>query len=77
MGDTLRVSDAQVAEIAMEAAKSMWRYTIPSSFYEVQYDENDKSWKVEASYFEKLTFRIDAKTGYVSGFKIEKVAQKK
>ncbi len=28
MGDTLRVSDAQVAEIAMEAAKPMWRYTI-------------------------------------------------
>jgi len=55
----------------------VWRYTIPSSFYEVQHDENDKSWKVETSYFEKLTFRIDAKTGYVSGFKIEKVAQKK
>jgi hypothetical protein len=50
MGDTLRVSDAQVAEIAMEAAKSMWRYTIASSFYEVQYDENDKPWKAEASY---------------------------
>jgi len=79
MGDTLRVSDAQVArEIAMEAAKSMWRITIPSSFYEVQYDEKDKSRKAETSYFEeKLTFRIDAKTGYVSGFKVGRVAQKK
>jgi hypothetical protein len=53
MVGTLRVSNAQVTEIAMEAAKSMWRYTIPSSFYEVQYDENDKPWKVQASYFEK------------------------
>lgn len=75
----MRVSDAQMAkEIAMEAAKSMWRYTIPSSFYEIEYNKNDKSWNVEASYFEeKLTFKIDARTGNVSAFKIEKTPQKK
>jgi hypothetical protein len=75
MGGALRVSDAQVAkEIAMEAAKSMWRYNIPRSFYEVKYDENDKSWNVEATYFEqKLKFKIDATTGNVSGFRIEKI----
>jgi uncharacterized protein (DUF1684 family) len=55
----------------------MWRYNIPSSFYEVEYDQNDKSWKVEAKFFEdKLTFKIDAATGNVSGFKIGKTPQK-
>lgn len=74
----MRVSDAQVAkEIAMEAARSMWRYNIPGSFYEVEYDENDRSWNVEATYFEqKLTFKIDATTGNVSGFRIEKAPWK-
>jgi uncharacterized membrane protein YkoI len=78
MGGPLRVNDERMAkEIAMEAAKSMWRYNIPSSFYEVEYDQNDKSWKVEAKYFEdKLTFKIDAATGNVSGFKIGKTPQK-
>lgn len=72
-----RVVDAQAAkEIAIEAAKSMWRYTIPSSFYEAKYDENSRSWNVEASYFEqKLTFKINAVTGNVSAFKIEKTNQ--
>lgn len=56
----------------------MWRYTLPSSFYEVKYDEKAKSWNVEVNYFEeKLTFKIDATTGNVSGFKIEKNPQKK
>jgi hypothetical protein len=79
MGHTLRVNDARAAkEIAIEAAKSMWRYTLPSFFYEVKYDEKAKSWNVEANYFEeKLTFKIDATTGNVSGFKIEKNPQKK
>ena len=74
MVETLRVSDARAAkEIAMEAAKSMWRYTIPSSFYEVKYDKDAKSWNVEASYFEEqLAFKIDAKTGNVLAFKIKK-----
>jgi len=74
MNEALRVSDERTAkEIAMEAAKSMWRYTIPSSFYEVDYDRNAKSWNVKASYFEeKLTFKIDAKTGNVSAFRIKK-----
>lgn len=77
MGGALRVDDGQTAkEIAMEAARSMWRYNIPSSFYEVEYDENDKFWNVEATYFEqRLTFKIDATTGNVSGFRIEKVPQ--
>jgi hypothetical protein len=76
MGEELRVANAQAAkEIAIEAAKSMWRYTIPGSFYEAKYDENSKSWNVEASYFEqKLTFKIDAVTGNVSAFKIAKTA---
>jgi hypothetical protein len=71
MGEALRVSDEKMAkEIAMEAAKSMWRYTIPSSFYKVEYDQNAKSWNIEASYFEeKLTFKIDAKTGNVSALR--------
>jgi hypothetical protein len=75
MGGALRVDDGQTAkETAMEAARSMWRYNIPSSFYEVEYDENDKSWNVEATYFEqKLKFKIDATTGNVSGFRIEKI----
>ena len=77
MGETLRVPDAGTArEIAIEAAKSMWRYTIPSSFYEVEYNENGKCWNVKAEYFEeKLSFRIDAATGNVSAFKVEKSAQ--
>jgi len=72
-----RVVDAQAAkEIAIEAAKSMWRYTIPTSFYEAKYDENSRSWNVEANYFEqKLKFKIDAVTGNVSAFKIEKISQ--
>jgi hypothetical protein len=54
----------------------MWRYTIPSSFYQVDYDEKGKCWNLEASYFEeKLTFKIDAATGNVSSFRLEKVSQ--
>jgi hypothetical protein len=77
MGETLRVSNARLAkEIAIEAAKSMWRYTIPGSFYKVEYDEKGKCWKVEAEYFEeKLSFKIDAMTGNVSAFKVEKSSQ--
>jgi hypothetical protein len=77
MTEALRVNDERTAkEIAIEAAKSMWRYTIPSSFYEVEFDENAKSWNVEANYFEeKLTFKIDAKTGNVSAFKIKKAGK--
>jgi uncharacterized protein (DUF1684 family) len=79
MSTDLRVNDAKTArEIAMEAAKSIWRYTVPSSFYEVKYDKSDKSWKVEANYFEeKLTFKIDAATGNVSTFKIKKNLHRK
>jgi hypothetical protein len=79
MNKTPRVSDAKTAkEIAIEAAKSMWRYTVPSSFYEVKFNDADKSWNVAASYFEeKLTFKIDAATGNVSNFKIEKIPHKK
>jgi hypothetical protein len=52
--ETLRVNDAKTArDIVIEAAKSMWRYTIPSSFYEVEYGEKDKCWNVEASYLRK------------------------
>ena len=78
VNETLRVGDEKVAkEIAIEAAKSMWRYTIPSSFYEVEYDKDGKCWKVEANYFEeKLSFKIDAVTGNVSSFKVEKITQK-
>jgi hypothetical protein len=78
MGQAMRVGDVRVAkEIAIEAAKSMWRYTIPSSFYKVKYDKNDKSWNVEANYFEeKLTFKIDAATGKVSTFRLKKNAEK-
>jgi hypothetical protein len=77
MSKALRVPDARAArEIAIEAAKSMWRYTIPSSFYEVEYDESDRCWNVKAEYFEeKLSFRIDAATGNVSAFKVEKSSQ--
>lgn len=79
MSETPIVRDAKTAkEIAIEAAKSMWRYTVPSSFYEVRYDESDKSWNVEVSYFEeKLTFKIDAATGNVSTFRIKKISRKK
>lgn len=72
-----RVPDEGTArEIAIEAAR-MWRYTIPSSFYEVKYDEKSKCWNVEANYFEqKLTFKIDAATGNVSAFKVEKTGGK-
>jgi len=77
MNETLRVNNEKMArEIAIEAAKSMWRYTIPSSFYEVDYDEKDKSWKVKASYFEKkLSFKIDAATGNVSSFRVEDISE--
>ena len=73
----LRVPDERTAkEIAIEAARSMWRYTLPSSFYEVKYDEKVKCWNVEANYFEeKLTFKIDAATGNVSAFKVEKTSR--
>jgi len=79
MREVLRVNDEKMArEIAIEAAKSMWRYTIPSSFYEVEYDEEGKCWKVEASYFEKkLSFKIDAVTGNVSSFKVGAVSEEK
>jgi len=51
-------------EIAIEAVRSMWRYAIPSSFYEVEYDKEDKCWKVEANYFEgRLSLKIGAMTG--------------
>ena len=74
MGKSLRVSYERVAkEIAMEAAKSMWRYTIPASFFEAKYDDKEECWLVRASYFEEtLTFRIDALTGNVSNLKREK-----
>jgi hypothetical protein len=56
----------------------MWRYTIPSSFYEVEYGEKDKCWNVEASYLEKkLLFKIDAVTGNMSSFKVEKISGEK
>jgi hypothetical protein len=79
MNDALRVTDAAVAkEIAIEAAKAMWRYTIPGSFYKVEYDGKAQAWNVEADYFEqKLQFKIDAKTGNVSAFRIEKTAEKR
>jgi hypothetical protein len=79
MCDVMRVDNAEAArDIASEAAKSMWRYTIPSSFYEIEYDKSDKCWKVEASYFEeKLSFKIDAVTGNVSSFKTEKISKEK
>jgi hypothetical protein len=78
MSDSLRVRDAEKArEIAVEAAKLMWQYTIPSSFCEVGYDEKDKSWYVKADYFEdRLTFKIDAVTGNVSAFRREKTSEK-
>jgi hypothetical protein len=77
MSGILRVNDEKTArDIAIEAAKSMWRYTIPSSFYEIEFDENGKCWKVEANYFEeKLSFTIDAVTGNVSSFKVERISQ--
>jgi hypothetical protein len=77
LNEALRVGDERAAkEIAIEAAKSMWRYTIPSSFYEAEYDDKAKCWIVQASYFEdRLRFRIDAVTGNVSSFKVEKAAK--
>lgn len=55
----------------------MWRYAIPSSFYDVEFDEEGKCWKVEASYFEeKLSFKIDAAMGNVSSLKVEKIKEK-
>lgn len=43
---------------------------------EANYDEKAKCWTVQACYFEdKLSFRIDAVTGNVSSFRVEKVAQ--
>jgi hypothetical protein len=74
MAKGLRVEDARSAkEIAIVAAKSMWGYTIPGSFYEAEYDENAKCWNVRAEYFEqKLSFKISAETGNVSAFKVEK-----
>ncbi|MCJ7424902.1 hypothetical protein MUP01_11650 [Candidatus Bathyarchaeota archaeon] len=78
MDNALRVNNANMArDIAIEAAKSMWRYTIPSSFYEVEYDKKGKCWMVAASYFEeRLSFKIDAVTGNVSSFKVEKINEK-
>ncbi len=79
MSEALRVNDEKMAkEIAIEAVRSMWRYTIPSSFYEVEYDKEGKCWKVEASYFEgRLSLKIDAMTGNVSSFKLEKISEEK
>lgn len=79
MRDVMRVDNAKAArDIAIEAAKFMWRYTIPSSFYEIEYDKSDKCWRVEASYSdEKLSFKIDAITGNVSPFKTEKISDEK
>lgn len=72
MNEVCRVGNVHAArQIAAEAAKAMWNYTLPSSFYDVQFDEEKKTWDVEADYFEeKLSFRINALTGNVSGFKI-------
>lgn len=72
MKEVCRVGSVHAArQIAAEAAKAMWNYTLPSSFYEVQFDEDDRAWDVEANYFEeKLSFRIDAMTGNVSAFRI-------
>lgn len=74
MGKALRVGSAEVAkEIAVEAAKGLWRYTVPSSFIKAEHNENDQSWDVEVDYFEvKLTFKIDAVTGNVSKFRSSK-----
>lgn len=79
MIETLCVNDAKTArDIVIEAAKSMWRYTISSSFYEVEYGEKDKCWNAEASYFEKkLLFKNDAVTGNMSSFKVEKISGEK
>jgi uncharacterized membrane protein YkoI len=78
MSDTLRVRSAEKArEIAVEAAKATWRYTIPCSFCEVGYDENSKSWHVEVDCFEdRLRFKIDAATGNVLTFRREKAPEK-
>jgi hypothetical protein len=68
-----RVNDSRTAiHIAMEAAKSMWGYTFPSSFYEAKYNETEKAWDVQATYFEKkLRFKIEVETGAVSSYKME------
>jgi hypothetical protein len=75
MDQILRVNDSRTAKhIAMEAAKSMWGYTFPSSFYEAKYNKAEKTWDVEATYFEqKLRFKINAETGSVLSYKVEKV----
>lgn len=77
MDQILRVNDSRTAKhMAMEAAKSMWRYTVPSSFYKVKYNRAEKAWDVEATYFEeRLVFKIDAETGNVSNYKVEKIPQ--
>jgi hypothetical protein len=70
MGKALRVGNAELAkEIAVEAAKELWRYTVPRSFIKAEHNENDQSWDLQVDYFEvKLTFKIDAVTGNVSKF---------
>jgi hypothetical protein len=75
MDQILRVNDSRTAKhIAMEAAKSMWGCTFPSSFYKAKYNKAEKTWDVEATYFEqRLTFKINAETGSVSSYKIEKI----
>ena len=74
MTKNLQVGDAKIAkEIAIEASRSMWRYVIPDSFVEAQFDDFRNCWTVVADYFEeRLMFRIDAGTGNVSAFRLRK-----
>ena len=74
MDQILRVNDSRTAKhIAMEAVKSMWGYTFPSSFYEAKYNRAENAWDVKATYFEeRFIFKINAATGDVSSYKIEK-----
>jgi hypothetical protein len=52
------------------------RFPVPSM--KVEYGEKDKCWNVEASYFEKkLLLKIDAVTGNMSSFKVEKISGEK
>jgi len=76
MDQILRVNDSRTAKhIAMEAAKSMWGYTFPGSFYEVKYNKAEKAWDVQATYFEqRFCFKINAETGDVSNYKIERIS---
>ena len=74
MSKPLRVNSEKAAkEIGIEAAKSMWNYAIPASFFETEYDKKEETWLVKTVFFEEtLTFKIDALTGNISSFKREK-----